>query len=184
MPAIESHSEDEETWSSEIDNSGASGSQSEDEYSDDEPSSKPHKPSREDPNEEMPYEVAPRQGGREWEESDEEQGIERLPVKLADGRVVRTGEKILQRTLADSSGEESDEGGESGEQAVRPSRAEDVATGARFGRSAVVAVISTSSRKVRIQSAKEQIAGICQEIIADPENSVCATCDRKTESAR
>ena len=52
------------------------------------------------------------------------------------------------------------------------SRVEDVSTGARFGRPAVVDVIAQKSRKARIQGAKEQIAGLCQEILGDPENSV------------
>ena len=51
-------------------------------------------------------------------------------------------------------------------------KVEDVSTGARFGRPAVVDVIMMKSRKARIQAAKEQIAGICQEIVSDPENSV------------
>lgn len=51
-------------------------------------------------------------------------------------------------------------------------KVEDVSTGARFGRPAVIDIIGNKSRTARIQGAKDQIAGICQEIIADPENSV------------
>ena len=54
-------------------------------------------------------------------------------------------------------------------------KVEDVSTGARFGRPAVVDVIGQRSRKARIQGAKEQIAGLCQEILGDPENSVRST---------
>jgi nucleolar complex protein 3 len=53
---------------------------------------------------------------------------------------------------------------------------EDVATGARFGRPAVRDIIQQKSRKARIEAAKEQLASICQEIMAEPENSVSFSC--------
>ncbi|KAF9053640.1 NOC3p-domain-containing protein [Hymenopellis radicata] len=51
-------------------------------------------------------------------------------------------------------------------------RLEDVSTGARFGRASVVDVLTKGSRKTRIQQAKDQIAGICQDIVAEPEMSL------------
>lgn len=51
-------------------------------------------------------------------------------------------------------------------------RVEDITTGARFGRAAIADIISQPSRKRRVEAAKEQIADICQEILAEPENGV------------
>ena len=95
--------------------------------------------------------------------------ISRLPIKLANGQIERTGERegsVETPTLSDSS-----EGEEEEERALSQPR-NDVATGARFGRPAVADILTTKSRKLRVQSAKEQIAGICQDIIAEPENGV------------
>ncbi len=96
-------------------------------------------------------------------------GTERLPVKLADGSVQSRGR--LPRPISDSeSNSEPNEATK--EQISTVPKVEDVATGARFGRPAVAAVIRTKSRKARIQLAKEQLAGLCQDIVSDPENSV------------
>ena len=121
--------------------------------------------------EEMPYETAPRTAKTSWDsESEGGKGIERLPIKLSDGRVKKSEAKVfLHRDDEESAGDTDEEPPEPPE----PTRVEDVATGARFGRAAVVDVVSTKSRKARVQAAKEQIAGICQEIVSDPENSVC-----------
>ncbi|CAE7127135.1 unnamed protein product [Rhizoctonia solani] len=54
---------------------------------------------------------------------------------------------------------------------TKPPVIEDVATGARFGRPAVRDIVSQKSRKARIEAAKEQLASICQDIMAEPENS-------------
>lgn len=123
--------------------------------------------------EELMFETQPRKRRPGWEsESESEKGIERLPIKLADGRIQKSGSKVvLNESSLDTDEESADENIESG-----PSpRFEDVSTGARFGRAAVVDVIGLKSRKERIQSAKEQIAGICQEILGDPENSVSSS---------
>jgi nucleolar complex protein 3 len=56
---------------------------------------------------------------------------------------------------------------------------EDVSTGARYGRPAVVDVVGIESREERIRSAKEQIASVCNGIIADPDNSVRVVLARK-----
>ena len=117
----------------------------------------------------MPYELMPRKRRPSWEpEEKKEKGVERLPIKLTDGRLLKSGEKVV--LDADESEEDDDESEE--EEYVPEQKVEDVSTGARFGRPAVVDVIGNKSRKARIQGAKEQIAGICQEIVADPENSV------------
>jgi nucleolar complex protein 3 len=71
--------------------------------------------------------------------------------------------------ISDDTGEESDEE----RKEVQPiNRVDDVSTGARFGRAAVVDIIGTKDRDTRIAAAKEQIAGICQDILSDPEQGV------------
>lgn len=116
---------------------------------------------------EMPYESKPRQLPDAWR-AEKKNEVESLPIKLADGRIQKTGNKKLQVPKDDS--DESDASSIVNE--PEPPRQDDIATGSRFGRVAVVDIISTKSRKARIQGAKEQIASLCQEIISDPENSV------------
>ncbi|TRM57583.1 nucleolar complex-associated protein-domain-containing protein [Schizophyllum amplum] len=116
---------------------------------------------------EMPYEAAPRTAFKPTSESS---GISRLPIKLADGRVQKTGAQPMAPL---SSGEDAQESSDEEEREPLPRPlANDVATAARFGRPAVADVISTKSRKARLQLAKDQIAGICQDIVAEPENSL------------
>ena len=103
----------------------------------------------------------------------EDLGAERLPVKLGDGSIQSRGHLPLPPSDSESDSE-LDENLK--EQSSNLPKVEDVATGARFGRPAVAAVIGTKSRKVRIQLAKEQIAGLCQDIVSDPENSVRRFC--------
>lgn len=119
-----------------------------------------------DSNEEMPYETVPRKARANSAEPTE---VSRLPIKLANGKILKTGMKAV-TTKTVQQPEESEESEE--EEEEEPRKVEDVATGARFGRPAVVDVLSTKSRSHRIALAKDQIAGICQEIMADPENSV------------
>ena len=95
--------------------------------------------------------------------------VSRLPIKLANGRVEKTGDRegsVETTTASDSSAGEEEE--------AQPPR-NDVTTGARFGRPAVADILMTKSRRLRVQAAKEQIAGICQDIIAEPEIGVCYT---------
>ncbi|KAG9125943.1 hypothetical protein FRC07_005521 [Ceratobasidium sp. 392] len=93
---------------------------------------------------------------------------ERLPIKLGDGRIQSTGARAV---ASESESEDEEEELDQDEEPV--SRAvEDVATGARFGRPAVRDVVQQKSRKARIEAAKEQLASICQEIMAEPENSL------------
>ncbi|KAI8998713.1 nucleolar complex-associated protein 3 [Trametes punicea] len=181
LPSIHSHDEDEDDWSSGV--SDIEGLPTED-TSDEEAASEAESSTsaaerrrrkrREDSDEEeLPFERQPRRRRPSWEpESDKEKGIERLPIKLADGRIQKTGDKVYFGD--DESSSESDEDAETqrAKEAAQRFRVEDVATGARFGRPAVVDVIGQKSRKARLQAAKEQIAGLCQEILGDPENSL------------
>jgi nucleolar complex protein 3 len=93
--------------------------------------------------------------------------IKRLPIKLADGSLRPTGLRRLERNEPPSPSSSASSMFEEEIPIV-----EDVATGARFGRAAVIDVVTTEPRPERIRLAKEQLAGICQDIIADPENSV------------
>lgn len=183
LPSIHSDDEeDEEEWSSGIEDSEPDdlSENSLDELSDGASSSasshqlrrKKTKRARSD-DEEMPYEAQPRNPRTAWTpDSDNENAVKRLPIKLADGRVQESSNDkvLLPREAHPSDGEDSEE---ESPPPVHQSRVEDVSTGARFGRPAVIDVVGNKSRKARVQAAKEQIAGICQEIVADPENSVC-----------
>lgn len=162
MPSIDSNDEDEDEgeWSSGIDD--LSEGDSEDEDSGDESGS-----FGDDSDVEMSYETAPRKRRPSWE-PEEGKNVQRLPIKLANGRIQETGKKDMPATVKPPVSD-TDESDDDEEVEVRR---EDISTGARFGRPAVVDVISAKSRKARVQAAKEQIAGICQEIMADPENSV------------
>ena len=126
--------------------------------------------------EEMPFESRPRKRRPSWEpESDKEKGIARLPIKLADGRVQKSTSKVFLDESEESGLDSDEESAEGHTEVATLPKVEDVSTGARFGRPAVVDVIGQRSRKARIQGAKEQIAGLCQEILGDPENSVRST---------
>lgn len=189
LPSLNSDDEDgDEAWSSGVDLSedeeSDSGSDPEGGLDDEDEDSESSSSSIRGPrrkhtkevadDEEMSYEAAPRQSKASWnEDKEKDKGISRLPIKLADGHIQKSKSKVFLEQDADS-----DEDPEEEEEPTAPPedfRVEDVSTGARFGRPAVVDVVLTKSRKARIQAAKEQIAGICQEIVSDPENSVCAT---------
>lgn len=123
-----------------------------------------------DSDEEQPYELQSRTQTITKEMANTNRKvIPRLPIKLANGQIEKTGERegsVETPTASDSSG------GEEEEERPLPQPRNDVATGARFGRPAVADILTTKSRKLRVQAAKEQIAGICQDIIAEPENGV------------
>nr|VWO98758.1 Tubulin beta chain (Beta-tubulin) [Ganoderma boninense] len=179
LPSINSGSEDEdeEDWSSGISNvESPTNSEDEDdmvsiaEYSSAGAQRKRRRKPLQSDDEELTFETQLRRRRPGWDsESESEKGVERLPIKLADGRIQKSGSKVvLDESGLDTDAESADE---NIERAPEP-RFEDVSTGARFGRAAVADVIGLKSRKARIQSAKEQIAGICQEILGDPENSI------------
>ncbi len=174
LPSVNSHTDDEEVWSSEIREGLSevdSGLPEDDALAEDEQfdSSKPRfrtKRATTDSDAEMSYEAVPRRRRPSW--SDAEVVIDRLPIKLRDGKIERTGPKLVVQARSE---EESEDHSPERWHEPEPTR-EDITTGARFGRLSVIDVINNPSRKLRIQLAKEQIANICQEIVADPENSV------------
>ncbi|KIL69716.1 hypothetical protein M378DRAFT_7539 [Amanita muscaria Koide BX008] len=110
------------------------------------------------------YERAPRK-----RPSPERHVVERLPIKLTDGRLIKTGVRDLPNS-DDTTDDDVDQPERDDD--IPSYKVEDVSTGARFGRPAVLDVVGQTVRKHRIAAAKEQIASICQEIIADPENSL------------
>ncbi|KAG6879515.1 hypothetical protein C0992_001848 [Termitomyces sp. T32_za158] len=117
---------------------------------------------------EMTYEKAPRKHSHSGE-TEERRGIKGLPIKLPGGDVRPTG-KVTFAPVTDSGEEDSDSDEPNFQE--QPRKIDDVSTGARFGRPAVIDVVSNQSKASRIRAAKEQIAGICQEIVSDPENSL------------
>ncbi|EGN92473.1 hypothetical protein SERLA73DRAFT_99308 [Serpula lacrymans var. lacrymans S7.3] len=151
LPSIDSHDEDEDSWKA----------------SDADQSDLPVNDM--DSDTEMPYEKVPRKRRLSWD-SDKEHQIQKLPIKLGDGRIQRQGQKDV--PVRSNPEDESDEESVTSEKSPLEPQRDDVATGARFGRPAVVDVVSNQSRKARVQGAKEQIASICQEIISEPENSL------------
>ncbi|KAG2349941.1 nucleolar complex-associated protein 3 [Suillus weaverae] len=155
LPSIDSHDEDEEAWSSGIDDGSDTISHEDDLNSD----------------VEMSYERVPRKV-QESREAKTDRHIQGLPIKSADGRIHSTGLKVAAPPSSDEEGSDTDESAEEQEMPVEVNRIDDVATGARFGRPAVIDVVGNKSRTARIQGAKDQIASICQEIIAEPENSL------------
>lgn len=159
LPDVSFHSEDEGEWSSNI------GS----DYDFTEGSSRGSscKDLSQNSDLEMPYEIIPRPRRPSWGE-DSENEVQRLPIKLLDGRVKTVGVKL--RGNCQESSEESDE--EETFKKTTPESCEGVTLGNRPGRHLVMDVVTTISRKNRIHSAKEQIASICQEIVGDPEDGV------------
>jgi nucleolar complex protein 3 len=174
LPSVNSHSDDEEIWSSDIREdssdidpglSEGDASREDDLLDSSKPRSRTKRPGT-DSDAEMSYEAVPRRRRPSWSEG--EVVIGRLPIKLRDGKIKRTGPKLIIQAQTENESEE-----EPLERSPEPEPPrEDITTGARFGRLSVIDVISNPSRKLRIQNAKEQIASICQDIVADPENSV------------
>jgi nucleolar complex protein 3 len=164
LPSVDSHDEDGDSWNSDMEEESSGSSETEDIISvQDSESSLYHHP-----DDEMSYETNPRIRRRSWD-SEDKPAIKRLPIKLADGRIRQTGVHFsaLQNEYSDGENE-----GQQEDACQESTHVEDVSTGARFGRAAVVDIVGIQPKKERIQRAKEQIAGICQEIISDPENNV------------
>jgi len=119
---------------------------------------------------EMPYEQLPRKRYTSWSDEGEipTKKIKGLPIKLPDG-TIRKSAKVLIMSDPEQSSDESEK-----EVLLRKpeTNVEDITTGARFGRAAIANIITKSSQRERVEAAKEQLASICQEILAEPENSV------------
>lgn len=119
---------------------------------------------------EMPYEQLPRKRYTSWSDEEETQTkkIKGLPIKLPDG-TIRKSAKVLIMSDFEQSSDESEK-----EALLRKpeTNVEDITTGARFGRAAITDIMTKSSKREQVEAAKEQIASICQEILAEPENSV------------
>ncbi|CAE6515861.1 unnamed protein product [Rhizoctonia solani] len=161
LPSIASHSDEGDEWSSlASDTLSDEDAPSDEDLDSDEDVSK-----RLDSDEELPYEIT----GRPRPPSPKRQA-ERLPIKLGDGRIQSTGAREVQSDSEED--EESEEDENITVSDTKPPVIEDVATGARFGRPAVRDIVNQKSRKVRIEAAKEQLASICQDIMAEPENSL------------
>ncbi|KIY50892.1 nucleolar complex-associated protein 3 [Fistulina hepatica ATCC 64428] len=161
MNSDDDDNDDYESWSS-----GIEGMSDLDDHG---PAASADEDSLDDPDTEMPYETVPRKLDASWKPQ-KDGTIAHLPIKLANGVVQGTG-----RQRAPFPGDDAEDSTESEESAVAEEtqpHVEDVATGARFGRPAVTDVIGQSSRKARIQHAKNQIASICQDIVCDLENSL------------
>ncbi|KAG8927676.1 hypothetical protein FRC02_007929 [Tulasnella sp. 418] len=169
LPPVEDHESDPDNWSSDIEQNIS------DHGENDAPSRSDHDDGTtgDESQQEQVYEKLPRVRRPSWD-TEQKVGPARLPIKLPDGTLKHRGH--LPARVASSSGSEGDASEIEEDWAKDDPRkragVEDIATGARFGRPAVVDVISNKSRKSRIQSAKEQLAGICQEVVADPENGL------------
>jgi len=163
LPSVQSHDEDEDLWNSDIEDDLSENSEAEEVLTNQDTQSY-HS------DDEMPYETTLRMHRPSWDFKDKS-AIKRLPIKLADGRICQTGVRFS-APQDEYSDDNKSEGQQQGEAFRETMRVEDVSTGARFGRAAVADVVGIPSKKERIRSAKEQIAGICQEIVSDPENNV------------
>ena len=162
LPPPNSDGEDDGSWDSDIE------SHELDDSEDNEPLSDTNSIS-ENSDDEMPYETSAHTRHHLWNSPKSE--VQRLPIKLPDGRIKGIGTKALTpKTVAVPS--EDEDSVSRPESESEPLKVEDVSTGARFGRVSVIDVLQTKSGRRRIEIAKVQIAGICQDILADPENSV------------
>ncbi|KAG5654528.1 hypothetical protein H0H81_001169 [Sphagnurus paluster] len=166
LPSINSHHEDEGDWDSEIDDESLGGSNEDDERPSEATSAFG---SEVDSDTEMAYEKAPRRRHLSWE-PESGKAVKGLPIKLPNGQIQASGMKLMSIPIVKPDEDSEKDEQELEELSVR--RVDDVSTGARFGRTAVVDIVGNKSRAARIHGAKEQIAGICQEIVADPENSL------------
>ncbi|KAE9387488.1 nucleolar complex-associated protein 3 [Gymnopus androsaceus JB14] len=161
LPSIDSHDEDEGSWGSELSENDPLNS------SDDDASLPDSAVDDFDSDVEMPYEVAPRKIREPLQTKTE--GPQRLPIKLKDGRIQKTG-KMLAPLPSEAQSEDTDDSEDEPvyEEPIR----DGPITGARFGRLAVVDILENKSRKARVETAKDQIASVCQEVVSDPENSL------------
>ena len=117
---------------------------------------------------EQSYERLPRKvDGTAKEAGKKQKMVSRLPIKLPSGQIQQTG---VREGSAQSDEDMQEEVDSLPQKYAKPTKRD--FAGARFGRASVADVIRIASRPDRIQSAKEQIAGICQDIMSEPENGV------------
>jgi nucleolar complex protein 3 len=117
---------------------------------------------------EQPYERQPRRThDSQAEKISSNKTVSRLPIKLPDGQILPVGVRVS--SIASETEDEEEETVK--HHPITDAPRSNIA-GARFGRAAVADIIRIASRKERIQVAREQIAGICQEILSEPENGV------------
>ncbi|KAH7889728.1 nucleolar complex-associated protein-domain-containing protein [Phlebopus sp. FC_14] len=173
LSSVDSHDEDEYSWSSGIDGSDDAISSDGASVFREQVSSRDESPTANDSDSdvEMPYERIPRKR-RASPHSEMRGQVPGLPIKLLDGRVQATGKMTAIPVPSDDDGDSELPVHFPSATSAEEIRVEGVATGARFGRPAVVDIVGNPSREARIQGAKEQIASICQEIIAEPEDSL------------
>jgi nucleolar complex protein 3 len=171
LPSIHSHSEDEGLWDSDIEGY-LTPSESNDDGHDDDRASDALVPSDSSSSEPLEVEDVYERKARKPSFKEEPKGAERLPVKLPNGKIKKRGFLPVTEQSEESDDSEIEEATTAMSHLETAPPREDISTGARFGRPAVTAVIGNKSRKARIQGAKEQLASICQDIIADPENNV------------
>jgi nucleolar complex protein 3 len=121
-----------------------------------------------DSEEEQPYERMPRSNqDKSMDSEPRRKTIARLPIKLASGQIQQTG---IREGSIELSSEEEEEEPHRVKQIPKPPRSN--IAGPRFGRAALTDIIQIKSREERLTVAKDQIAGICQDILAEPENGV------------
>ncbi|KAG9037032.1 hypothetical protein FS842_003385 [Serendipita sp. 407] len=116
-----------------------------------------------DSEDEQPYELKPRKPDANQQKG--EKLIKRLPIKLSNGKIQQIGA----REANTQSDEDSDEESDPPPVLETPKRN---ITGARFGRASIADILSIESKSTRIQVAQEQLAGICQEILTEPESNL------------
>jgi len=115
---------------------------------------------------EQPYERLPRKVGGIKDTEGKARLVPRLPIKLPSGQIQQTG-------VRQGSTESSDDGEEPDPPPQKPLKQNKrYFAGTMFGKASVGDVIRIQPRPERIQSAKEQIAEICQEIMSEPEKGV------------
>ncbi|KZO99597.1 NOC3p-domain-containing protein, partial [Calocera viscosa TUFC12733] len=175
LPSVGEHTDDESPWEG-VDGGELSEEEEEDEELEDdgisvEEDDEVAVAAAPDSDIEQSYELKGRKRRREWEEDDTPKPIGRLPIKLANGQVKRLKDLDGRPAPPPVQEEESSEE-ERVEEEVQEERTNNVATGNRFGRPAPSVVLSLPTRAERVGRAKEQIAGICQDIMADPENNL------------
>ncbi|KIM29127.1 hypothetical protein M408DRAFT_16105 [Serendipita vermifera MAFF 305830] len=121
-----------------------------------------------DSEEEQVYEKQPRKMGEATKGMEKKpKVVARLPIKLASGQIQHTG---VREGSAETEEDIEDDVELPSVKPPKPTKRD--FSGPRFGRASVADIIRIESRAERIKSAKEQIAGICQDILSEPENGL------------